>query len=325
MTELDLRMVHPFRILAAVTFHFRESRLQYLFQVVRALSAYPVEAIDVVIITNVDHQMILEQIRDLCAPLFKPFPVRPRSKKNLWIESFPKLPNPWLLPWSHKHLIVDRFLTAETDYTHFIYVEDDILLSFDNFCYFVHYREALKEERVIPSFQRIEYNDADQHLYLVDQVGVSDFGSRKRVDVDGYAFVNLDHPYSAMFILDRDLANEYVETPSFDRQRSKLVQPEYDVAARAAMGLCFESPPPGFAFRYVSPVVPNTLTTPYWSWVYHITNNYAKNRLKPFAKTRIDQLFEPEVNVVAWTPPSKFAEYFARLRGKKSGGPERSL
>lgn len=314
MHGFELRRKCPSRILAAVTFHFRNSRLQYLFQVVRALSEYPVEALDVVIITNVDDEMVLEQIRNLCAPLFKPFPVRRWSKKSLSIESFPKLRNPWFLPWSHKHLIADKFLTTEPAYTHFIYLEDDILLSFNNFCYFIHYREMLKEARLIPAFQRIEYNDADNRLYLLDQVGVSDLGSRKRVDVDGYQFVNLDYPYCASFILDRDLALEYVRTPSFDLERSKTVRPEWGIAERAAMGLCFEDPPEGFVLRYVSPVDPSTLMTPYWAWVYHVTNNYAQNDLKPFAKTRIDQLFRSEKNVVTWRAPSKLAVYFERLR-----------
>ena len=305
---------YPFRILAAVTFHFRENRLQYLFRVVRALSEYPVEALDVVIITNVNQQVALEQIRDLCAPLFTRFPLRPGSKKSLSIESFPKLPDPFLLAWSHKHLIADEFLGAQSAYSHFIYVEDDILLSFDNFCYFVHYREKLKSAGLIPSFQRIEYNDADNRLYLLDQKGVSDFGSRKRVDLDGYAFVNLDYPYDAMFILDRDLALEYVETPSFDQERSKVMLPELDIRERAAMGLCFENPPQGFVVRYASPVDPATLLTPYWCWVYHLTNNYAKDHLTPFGKIRIDQLFERGENVVAWRPPSRVARYLARLR-----------
>jgi hypothetical protein len=318
MPVLDVVTECPLRILVAVTFHFRESRLQYLFQVIRAFSEYPVEVLDVVIITNVDHQIALKQITDLCTPLFRPFPLRPRSKRNLSIESFPNLPDPLLLAWSHKHLIADRFLSANSAYTHFIYAEDDILISFDNFCYFIYYRELLMGERLIPSFQRVEYNDVDNRLYLLDQVGVSDFRSRKRVDVDGYAFVNLDYPYSAMFILDRDLALEYVETPSFDQERSKSVRPKLADAKyareRAAMGLCFENLPQGFMFRHVSPVDRSTLMTPYWSWIYHLTNNYAKDRLTPFAKTRTDKLFDPEGNVITWQPPSIFARLRQRVR-----------
>jgi hypothetical protein len=325
MLNQNLLAECPVRILAAVTFHFRESRLQYLFQVLRALCEYPVEVLDVVIVTNVDDQSALTKIRDLCAPLFRPFPVRDWSKKSLSMRSVPNLADPWLLPWSHKHLISDMFISPGSNYTHFIYVEDDVLLSFENFCYFLHYRELLKQERLIPSFQRIEYNDSDNRLYLVDQIGVSDFFSRKRVDMDGYAFVNLDYPYNAMFVLDQDLALEYVETPSFDLKRSKLVKPDWDVACRAAMGLCFENPPPDFAARYVSPVDPNTMTTPAWSWVYHLPNNYAKNATNAFAKTRADQLFDSGENVVTWQPPTRLSKYLQLLRGKKTSGPDPSL
>jgi hypothetical protein len=320
----DVATECPFRILAAVTFHFRESRLNYLFQAIRALCEYPVNALEVVVVTNVDDQTALRRIRDLCEPLIKPFPVRQRSRKSLSIESFPSLADPWLLPWAHKQLIADRFLGAGSSFTHFIYIEDDILISFDNFCYFLRYREALKDKRLIPSFQRIEYNNVDNRLYFVDQIGVCDFGPRSRVDVDGYAFVNLDYPYNAMFVLDRELALEYVDTPSFDRERSKTVRPDWDVATRAAMGLCFESPPPGFATRYVSPVDPCTLTTPCWSWVYHAPNNYTRDRSTPFAKTRTDQLFDSKEKV-GWRPPSKLAKYFARVLGKGVGGPHPSL
>ena len=100
----------PIRILAAVTFHFRESRLQYLFQVVRAMSEYPVEALEVVIITNVDHPMALKQISDLCAPLFMPFPLRKTSQKSLLIESFPNLSNPGSCRGATSILLLTNFL-----------------------------------------------------------------------------------------------------------------------------------------------------------------------------------------------------------------------
>jgi len=316
---------YPLRILIAVTFHFREARLQYLFQALRGLAEFPVDVLDVVIVTNVNDQMALKQIEELCGPLFLPFPGRRTSKRTLSFESFPSLADAWLLPWSHKHLITDKFLSAGLNYTHFIYLEDDILLSFDNLRYFLHYRDLLNREGLIPSFLRVEYNDADNRLYLVDQVGVSDFNSRKHIDVDGYTFVNLDYPYNALFILDRDLALEYVSTRSFDRERSKAVQPDWDVATRAAMGLCFENPPPGFATRYVSPVDPVTLMTPSWSWVYHLPNNYAKNRLKPFAKTRTKELFAPGKDFAAWVPPSRVARFVARLSGKENRGPKAGL
>lgn len=303
----------PLRILTAVNFHFVASRLEYLFQVVRALSEYPTEAMDIVITTNVAQENLHRQIRQLCEPLLEPFPLG-GQKKSLLIESYPNLGDPWMLPWCHKHLIRDVFLKDDSGYSHFIYLEDDILLPFRNFNYFLCYRDRLKTEGLIPSFQRIEFNSYDGNLYYLDQVGVSDFNSRRRVMLDGYEFVNLDYPFHAMFILDRELAREYIGTRSFDRELSKEVRPDFDLAVRSGMGLCFENVPPGFAHRFACPVNPKSLTTPCWSWVYHLPNNYTNNRLKPFGKTRIDQMFDPDSNAVKWCEPSKLSLYSDRLR-----------
>lgn len=307
---------YPFRLLVEITFHFRESRLQYLFQVIRALCEFPIEKLDIVVSTNIDDETSIGQIKRLVEPLLVEFPLRPNSKKGLSIASFPGLSDPWLLPWTHKRLISDQFLSAASDYTHFIHLEDDILLSFDNFCYFVHFRDELKGLGLIPSFQRIEFNDQDNRLYLLDQIGHSSFDHAKRVDVGRYRFVNLDFPHVAMFILDRELAKEYVATRSFDVERSKEVKPDWGVCERASMGLCFESPPKGFDLRYVSPVDISSRMTPRWSWVYHVANNYSKNRMKPFAKTRVEDLFGVGDSVRAWQPPSRAEKMLDLLQRK---------
>ena len=314
MSNMELKVELPFRILVDVTFHYNESRLQYLFQVVRAFSEYPIETTDIVIVTNVDDQSKLQKILSVCAPLVERHPTRRDSNKTLSIESFPNLPDPWHLPWCHKGLIADRFLNAEMGYTHYIHVEDDILLSFDNFCYFVRYRDLLRGQRLIPSFFRVEFNSKDNRLYLADQIGVSDFPSRKAINLDGFSFVNPDYPHNAMFILDQDLAMEYVQTSSFDRERSRELRPQWGLCERASMGLCFERPPEGFSYRYVIPVNPDTLKTPNWSWVYHIPNNYVTNLRQPLGKTQTDQIFSNDKSVVRWSPPTKLENIIWHLK-----------
>ena len=307
----EIQANQSIRILVAVPFHFRANRLEFLFRTVRALSEYPVAALDITVLTNVDAEEELEQIRAGCKPLFEPFPAW-GATKQLLIESHTALEDPWLLPWCHKHLIADKFLKG--DYSHFIYIEDDMLLSFQAFNYFLRYRELLKKEGLIPAFQRIEYNNETNRLYFCDQLGVSDFKSRSKVKLDGYEFVNVDFPWSAVLILDRELAAEHIETRSFDRKRSGAVRPGWDLACRAGMGLCFENVPPGFSHRYVSPVNPETMTTPSWSWVYHVPNNYTKDPLQPFGKTRIDQIFAADSGEVQWREPSKLRLYSDQLR-----------
>jgi hypothetical protein len=304
MSHLQLN-AFPYRILVDITFHYNKSRLQYLFQVVRAFSEYPIESMDIIIVTNVAEEDKLHEITSLCVPLIMRHPARPGSSKTLSVESFPNLADPWQLTWCHKHLISGRFLDANIAYSHYIHVEDDILASFDNFCYFVRYRELLRSKRLIPSFHRVEFNSNDNRLYLVDQIGVSDFLSRQKVDVDEFAFVNPDYPYNAMFILDRDLALEYLNSRSFDRDRSVDVRPQWGLSERASMGLCFENPAEGFSCRYAIPVNHDTRKTPYWCWVYHIANNYTKNKRLRFGKTQPSQLFSNDITVVKWRPPTK--------------------
>jgi hypothetical protein len=317
MTNGNFHNLHSFRILAAVTFHYRSTRLEYLFEVIRALSEYPVEVLDIVVVTNVDNEKQLSRIRALCEPLMEALPSRQSSRRSLSFESFTELSNPWFLPWAHKRLISDTFMGHDSHYTHFIHLEDDILLSFDSFLYFIHFRRKLEGYGLIPSFQRIEYNNADNHLYILDQIGISDFEARPHVNTDGYTFVNLDYPHVAMFILDRKLAAEYVACSSFDRELSLAIRPDWGLCERASMGLCFENIPEGFTNRYVSPVNPAKMTTPRWCWVYHVANNYVKNEMTPFGKTRTDHLFANDKVVDLWRPPSMFKKILSRVKSGK--------
>ena len=117
-----------------------------------------------------------------------------------------------------------------------------------------------------------------------------------------------------MFILDRDLALEYVISRSFDRELSMDVRPQWGLGERASMGLCFENPPEGFSCRYAIPVNPATLKTPYWSWVHHMASTYTKNTRVPFGKTQPDQLFSSDIGVINWSPPTKLDKVVSRLK-----------
>jgi len=304
----------PFRLLAEITFHCSEKRLHLLFQSLRGLCELPVERLDVVISTNTDDQQALGRIRSLCEPLFDRRAWGGLDGATLSIESHPRLDDPWLLPWCHKHLIVDRFLDAGSSFTHFVHIEDDILFSVNNLLYFTRYVGALRPHGVIPSFQRIEYNQSRHELRLLDQIGIADFEAREKIPLDDVVFVNPDYPHQAMFILDQVLAREYVESRSFDRVKSMEVRPSWGLCERASMGLCFENPPEGHWSRYVIPVHPKTLRTLSWSWIYHLSNNYTDNPRILFGKTRPEVQFSPDRNVIAWSPPTTFQDVMWHLR-----------
>ena len=273
-----MKASQQFRLLVEITFHYSFNRLNFLFQVIRGLSNLPVKRLDIVISTNTDDANRLDSIRNLCLPLLDKSPWDGNEIRSLSIKSFPRLEDPWHLPWCHKQLISGQFLADSSTYTHFIHIEDDLLLSLDNLLYFDHYSGVLRPHRLIPSFQRVEYNSGKNQLRLLDQLGVADFEARAKTWHGEYAFVNPDYPHMAMFILDREMATEYVHSRSFDRIRSVELRPDWGLCERASMGLCFESPPKGYWSRYVIPVQAETKRTPSWSWIYHLANNYTGTR-----------------------------------------------
>ena len=286
---LDYREAHHARVFVAITFHYAKHRLRELFQVIKALSGFMTAGLDVIVATNTSDENEIASIQRLCGPLLEFASHSSDCQKSLEIHSFPNLTDPLLLPWAHKPLIVQRFL-REPDYTHYIYLEDDIQFSFANLCYFLKYRQSLRRVGLLPSFVRVEYNFSDDELYSSDQTGFIPIDNRAAVRRDGLLFMNIGNPYNAAFVLDRELAEEYAATRSFRLETSETVH-QWGPRERAARGLCFENVPAGFNSRFVVPVSPFDLMVPAYAYLYHTANNYANDPGSGFGKILLRRLF----------------------------------
>jgi hypothetical protein len=276
------------RILIAITFYYRAERLQFLCQVLQGLAEFPVELMKVVIITNANDREVLS-IRRLCDILLakeKAYELEPVPSELLERNKF-------AMTWHHKTLIINPFLEGVEKWTHFICLEDDIKISFRNFCYFMRYRGPLGKHGVIPSFIRVEYNYRDNFLYLVDQVRSTLLEGRPFVRFGDIEFRTVDGPFSAMYMLDRELAAEYAASPAFDISRSESVSGGWGVPERAAMGLCFTNIPQGYRCRVVVPRHVSGMMPDPMSWVFHLPNKYTNELNKAgFGTVRLDQAFE---------------------------------
>ena len=271
------------RILVAITFHFRSDRLGFLAEALRSLAEYPTQAMDVVIVTNTSRDDELELLSRLCSETV--------SGSRASIRSYSDLADPWLLTWCHKEIIGSEFIQRNAgSYTHFIYLEDDIRLSFANFCYFIEFREVLRGFGLLPAFTRLEYCAAFAGFTSSDMFWPVYVPVQTHVRLDDFVFVNVPNPYNAFYILDPELAAEYVQSRSFDASRSIEVcrwgRPE-----RAAMGLCLENVPAPFQSRYVVPVSMHDDSVPAFARVGHLPNNYADNLRMPLGKVRVNSLF----------------------------------
>jgi capsular polysaccharide biosynthesis protein len=286
----DYADAHRARLLVTITFHFRKHRLRLLFQVIKTLSGFPTAVLDIVVVTNTAAAEDVAAIKRLCGPVVRFAAQSSASLKTLEVRSFPGLRNPWHLPWMHKQIIAGRFVGTPAEYTHYVNLEDDLEFSFENFCYFLKYRQVLSRWGVLPSFLRIELNYSDDQLYSTDQTESTRLDDRRVVKLDGLWFLCMDNPRAAMFVLDQELAREYIASRSFDLEASKQVS-GWPVRERASMALCLENVPEGFLARHVVPADPLRLTMPSFAYIYHLANNYTNNPKSGLGKLPVTKLF----------------------------------
>jgi hypothetical protein len=271
------------RILCAITFHFDNTHLGFLAEVLRSLSAFAATALDMVIVTDALGEQELTPLRGLCADM--------PPGRSATIRSCRELDHPYHLTWCHKEIISNEFVRAnQGGYSHFIYLEDDILLNILNFDYFVKFREILRPFGLLPAFVRTEYS-ADLGTFVSsDAFWPVHVPTQSHIILDDVVMVNLPNPYNPCFILDHQLADEYVRSRSFDRDASRALCP-WGVRERAAMGLCLENVPSPFQSRYLVPVSRRTGSIPEFARIRHLPNNYADDPRSPLGKVPVDNMF----------------------------------
>jgi hypothetical protein len=210
------------------------------------------------------------------------------------------LAHPYNLTWAHKRLISGDFLAPDSPYSHFIYLEDDEQLTFENFAYFLAGRDILRPfGNLVPAYLRMEWCDKLACAMNNDNIAPILLAGRPFISHGEYAFVTADNPYCGGFILDQELAREYIQTRSFDLKRSRAVSTEagwFGVRERSAMGLTFENPPAPFAYRVVVPVAIASRVAPSCAWLAHLPNNYANDPSHHLGKVAMTDLFASNFN-----------------------------
>ena len=230
------------QVLALITHHYAPERLQWLAEVLGGLAELGVRRTHALIVTNTADAGSLANIRNAALS---------RSTRAMSVEvvTAPPLLHPRHLPWAQKPLIEQRFVDSASTFTHVVSLEDDIAFGPQGFRYWLEYRAPLAHG-LIPSFLRTEMRIGCPVSCATDAVAVTPLGNSRSVRIGAFTFIVLDNPYCAMFVLDRSLAREYVTSRSFLMGASMSVSP-WPTRERAAMGLCWEHPPPGFAVRSV--------------------------------------------------------------------------
>ena len=269
-------------VLAMITHHHVPGRLPLLAEVLRGLAALGTRRMHAIIVTNTADPDSKRAILDTV-------PASERAGFSFEIVTVPPVLHPYDLPWAQKPLLVERFLGKDSTFTHFISLEDDMALGREGFEYWLRHRPLLAAHGLIPSFVRTETRSGDPTIYVTDAFAPVLLTGRPSVRGGEFDFITLDNPYCATFVLDRALALEYATSQSFRHGASMAVSP-WMTRERAAMGLCWEEPPPGFAVRHVVPVDVAAKQIASCAHIRHLPGNYAIDPASPFGKVPLRDL-----------------------------------
>jgi len=217
---------------------------------------------------------------------------------NYKILSPTYLGHPFLLTWSHLSIFREVF-ESDTSASHFLYLEDDICISKDNINYWLKSREDLREKKLVPSFLRFEIAELSTQKFVTDITRVTSIRKLPKHWVNkDYIFLNFPEPYQGLYMMDRELMDEFL--------RSKAAIPEYSkwgIREKAAAGLTFVNVPRGFKSRNCVAYSIKEKSIISDSLVHHISNSYVNDPKTKHGKLKLE-------NVVGFNFIDQFFLYF---------------
>ena len=278
-----LKIINNVKVAATITFFYDKEKIINLTKVCKGLYEISNQN-EIYIFTN---KVFSENELELSEAL----------RKSLKINIIQEPINNRLLPWYHINFMRKLFI-SRTDITHFAHLEDDILLNKNNFNYWLNSREVLKKLNLIPGFVRTEINDKDKNIYAIDFLKKNFIKNLPKIKInDNYYFVNHKYPYQAMYLYDRDLMNEHLNSPSsnpdcghgaYDINYLDSRMINLDLMAKANIGLTFINVPKGLHNRMVVLYSIKNNRIDKVCEIQHLSNKYA-NTKSSFGNIKIEE------------------------------------
>jgi len=248
-----------FTFLVFVTAHDPLSRFDQLLKTLRGYEELP-GIKDVFIYIDSGHKGDKDLLKDLLEPNV--------TFNALNIIVAPESYEGYALTWAHKSLLYEA--VCQNYYDFYVYTENDMVFTSENFIYWYLYKDKLRALNLEPGFCRYESYESrlipfDNHRVWQLNAPTRDVWGGRPYRVESYltplddfvGFVSLGNPYMGMMILDQEMAEKYITSQSFDPIKSfDLTQFRcWPLADRSSMGLAFENLLPGQEHRRVVPVI----------------------------------------------------------------------
>ncbi len=264
------------KLAICVTFHYVEERLTYLAELSSRFGSLAQSAAPTVV-TNTTLPEHHRRIRDIFT----------KDRIDISIFAPQGLGHPYLLPWSHFVVMRERF--TDQSFSHFLYLEDDLLCTQEHINYLLEAREMLRPLGLIPALFRVEHNPTDREWYSSDLTETVDTATSPRISLpidNGLGFINLPQPYQGMYFLDRELMAEHLSGPSSGPDHGT-----WGIREKAAQGLTFARVPQGFTSRVMVPYYEKEKRFAQCCLVHHMPNSYVLHPFTRKGKLKVRDVF----------------------------------
>jgi hypothetical protein len=190
------------------------------------------------------------------------------------------------------------------DYDVFIYSEDDIYFTKNNFKYWLKYKDKCISNYYNLGFLRVEKNRKDNKLYSSDQITKSHY----YVNLHKKKYLVLENPYCAFWIYDKSEFRKFIKTKWWKfnwslRSKSGILHIR-EMAAWGWHGINMN----GIDMdRYLASIIPLKVNRPDKnSFIRHLSDNYANSPMGLFGTYKIDSIVSKKlINFKPLTPLNK--------------------
>lgn len=267
------------KLLVCISFHFSKEKLSYLKQVLKN----HIENYNCDVIIDTNSKDINQQISE--------FELEIKLKK---IEIFihEKLSHPFFLTWTHR----DHFIKKINEYEVFMYVEDDILVPYENYINYLKNFDLLWPN-YIPSFIRIE--EKEGIFYNADCFYRTIAREKNIVKIENKKFIELDNPYHGFWIMPREplkqSINEHFACVTEEKTWIREIAASYGLKPskkRYAKWKSKDIQKPGLVELSEDYKVSNLC------YSYHLTNKYINDQRFNFGKIKVDKIIKQEAKLL---------------------------
>lgn len=207
------------------------------------------------------------------------YPNYNRYKNNIKFFVHSNLENSFDLTWKHR----EHMRNEIDNYDWFLYSENDMLITKENFYNFVNKFSKLHIYNIIPSFIRVETLKGD--LYISDCIYINTFTKQELITIDGELYVKLNNPYHAFWLLPQYFLKHHINDDLFVTRKSDY----FDANHFPELGASY----PMWQLGMI-PVV--ELNKDYkiceHCYSFHLNNVSVKNPHTPFGKIKVSDVVQ---------------------------------